>query len=163
MSSLAQYFPHLVQNATPSQPDTTSQPTTQPQVPDPTPEPPIFTKGKRNSVNFIYKGYRHCGAGKSNSSTYYKCINQLPRCPGRLTLVNQQVTKFTPHTCEIEPAKLAVHLIHHKIKHSAESSSKSTKRVVAESLGEVTDVEVVANLPNLCNLNKQTPQKKDQQ
>ena len=58
------------------------------------------------------------------TSTYYKCINQLPRCPGRLTLVNQQVTKFTPHTCEIEPAKLAVHLIRDNIKRSAEASSE---------------------------------------
>ena len=96
-----------VQNTTLSQPGNNSQPTAQPEVPD----PPIFTKGKRNSVN----SYRHCGAGKSNSSTYYKCINQLPKCPGCLTLVNQQVTKFSPHTCEIEPAKLAVHLIRNNI------------------------------------------------
>ena len=57
-----------VQNTTPSQPGTSSQPTTQPEVP----EPPIFIKGKRNSVNVIYKGYRRCGAGKSNSSTGLK-------------------------------------------------------------------------------------------
>ena len=36
-----------VQNTTPSQPGTSSQPTTQPEVP----EPPIFTKFQRNSVN----------------------------------------------------------------------------------------------------------------
>ena len=36
-----------VQNTTPSQPGNSSQPTAQPEVP----EPPIFAKGKRNSMN----------------------------------------------------------------------------------------------------------------
>ena len=57
--------------------------------------------------------------------------------------------------CVIEPAKLALHLIRDNIKQSAEASSKSTKRVVAESLRGVTNVEVIANLPSLWNLKKQ--------
>ena len=77
--SLAHFFPDLVPLVEPNpapQLDSTSQPTNQPQPsPDPQPtEPPIFTKGKRNSVNVIYNGYRHCGAGKSNSSSYFKSV-----------------------------------------------------------------------------------------
>ena len=48
----------FVQNTTPSQPGTSSQPTAQPE-----------------EFSEFYKGYRHFGAGKSNSSTYYKYIS----------------------------------------------------------------------------------------
>ena len=127
---LAPLFPHLVQPvAQPSIPDTPSSASTAQPTPhstlqptDPDPEPPIFTKGKRNALNVIYKGFRHCREGKYNESTYMKCVNQQPKCPGRLILVNQQVTKFTPHTCQPEPAKIAVHLVREKIKTAVVSS-----------------------------------------
>ena len=43
-------------------------------------EPPIFTKGKRNALNVIFNGFRHCKDGKHKESSYFRCVNQVPKC-----------------------------------------------------------------------------------
>ena len=103
--------------------------------------------GKRNALNVIFNGFRHCKDGKHKESSYFRCVNQVPKCSGRLTLVSDQVTKYTPHSCQPEPSKLAVHIIRDTIKNTVATTSTGTKKAVAIHLRGYIDEEVRQELP----------------
>ena len=143
MSILAQHFAHLLPASETAPPADLSEPA----PPADLSEPPIFTKGKRNALNVIFNGFRHCKDGKHKESSYFRCVNQVPKCSGRLTLVGDQVTKYTPHSCQPEPSQQAVHIIRDNIKNTVATTSTGTKKAVAIHLRGYIDEEVRQELP----------------